>query len=97
MKAILILFNQAYYNDIIDLMDQMLLRGFTYWKNVITNINHIGKFNYGDSVGSGRIGVIYTVVEKRKVDRFVDRLCQIDNRPEQFSLQTYVLDIEKMI
>lgn len=43
MKAIFISFNQAYYESIVNLMDRINLRGFTYWNEVQGRGSHTGE------------------------------------------------------
>ena len=97
MKAIFIAFNQAHYEDIIAIMDRMSLRGLTYWDNVAGRGTRTGEPHYGDHAWPSLNGVIWLVIDKEKVDRFLAMLHKLDNQSEQLGLRAFVLNVEKTI
>lgn len=97
MKALFIAFNQAYYEDIVLIMDRMSLRGFTYWDTVAGRGSKTGEPHYGDHAWPTLNGVIWAIVEEEKVDRFLDMLHKLDGQAEQLGLRAFVLNVEKTI
>jgi len=97
MKAIFMSFNQAYYEDIILIMEQLEIRGFTYWNDVAGRGSKTGEPHYGDHAWPTLNGVIWTVIEKEKVDPFIELLHKLDCLSEQLGLRAFVLNVEKTI
>lgn len=97
MKAIFISFNQAYYEDIIRIMDYNNIRGFTYWDNVAGRGSNTGDPHYGDHAWPTMNGVIWSVVDKEKVELFLKMLNKLDSQSTEQGLRAFVLNIEQTI
>ncbi len=97
MKAIMITFNQAYYETILGLMDRNNIRGFTYWENVQGRGSKTGEPHYGSHAWPTMNSAIYTVVEDEKVSRFMDVLQKLDKQTEALGLRAFVMNVEQMI
>lgn len=97
MKAIMITFNQAYYESILGLMDRNNIRGFTYWENVQGRGSHTGEPHYGSHAWPTLNSAIYTVVEDNKVSHFLDLLQKLDKQTEALGLRAFVMNVEQMI
>ena len=74
MKAIFISFNQAYYESIVNLMDRINLRGFTYWNEVQGRGSHTGEPHYGNHAWPTLNAAILTMVPDEKVEHFLSQL-----------------------
>lgn len=97
MKAIFISFNQAYYEEILNIMDRNNIRGFTYWDNVAGRGSDKGEPHYGDHAWPTLNGVIWTMIEDEKVDRFLTLLNKLDKQAEDQGLRAFVLNVERTI
>lgn len=97
MKAVFISFNQAYYEDIIRIMDYNSIRGFTYWDNVAGRGSNTGDPHYGDHAWPTMNGVIWAVVEAGKVDNFLKMLNKLDGQSVEQGLRAFVLNVEQTI
>jgi len=97
MKAIMITFNQAYYETILGLMDRNNIRGFTYWENVQGRGSKTGEPHYGSHAWPTMNSAIYAVVEEEKVSRFLDVLQKLDKQTEALGLRAFVMNVEQMI
>lgn len=97
MKAIFISFNQAHYEDILQIMDRNNIKGFTYWDNVAGRGSRGGEPHYGDHAWATLNGVIWAIVEEEKVDRFLNLLHKLDTQAEEQGLRAFVLNVEKTI
>ena len=71
MKAIFISFNQAYYESIVNLMDRINLRGFTYWNEVQGRGSHTGEPHYGNHAWPTLNAAILTMIPDEKVEHFL--------------------------
>lgn len=97
MKAVFISFYQAYYEDIIAIMDHNSLRGFTRWDVVQGRGSHKGEPHYGDHAWPALNSAILAMVEDEKVDHFLELLHNLDLQAEAQGLRAFVWDIEKSI
>ncbi|MDF9828767.1 PG0541 family transporter-associated protein [Parabacteroides sp. PF5-6] len=97
MKAIMITFNQAYYETILGLMDRNNIRGFTYWENVQGRGSKTGEPHYGSHAWPTMNSAIYTVVEDEKVSRFLELLQKLDKQTEALGLRAFVMNVEQTI
>lgn len=97
MKAILISFNQAYYEDILRIMDYNDIRGFTHWDNVAGRGSNTGDPHYGDHAWPTMNGVIWAVVEDEKVPPFLKLLNKLDNQSVEQGLRAFVLNVEQTV
>ena len=88
MKAIFISFNQAYYEQIVSMMDRNNLRGFTYWNEVQGR---------GSRTGEPHNSAMLVMVDDEKVDHFLSLLHQLDQATEAQGLRAFVWNIEQTI
>lgn len=97
MKAVMITFNQAYYETILGIMDRNNIKGFTYWENVQGRGSHTGEPHYGSHAWPTMNSAIYTVIEDQKVPRFLELLQKLDKQTEALGLRAFVTNVEQMI
>lgn len=97
MKAVMITFNQAYYETILGIMDRNNIRGFTYWENVQGRGSHTGEPHFGSHAWPTLNSAIYAVIEEEKVSRFLDLLQKLDKQTEALGLRAFVMNVEQMI
>lgn len=97
MKAIMITFNQAYYESILAIMDRNNIKGFTYWENVQGRGSNTGEPHYGNHAWPTMNSAIYTVVEDGKVSNFLNLLQKLDKQTEALGLRAFVMPVEQMI
>ncbi len=97
MKAILISFNQAYYEMILSIMDRNNIRGFTYWEEVQGRGSKNGEPHYGSHAWPTLNSAILAMVPDEKVDPFLDLLHKMDLQTEAQGLRAFVWNIEKSI
>lgn len=97
MKAVFITFNQAYYEEIIGLMDHYNLRGFTRWEIVQGRGTKKGEPHYGDHAWPALNSAIIAMVEDEKVDHFLELLHELDQSAEAQGLRAFVWNVEKSV
>lgn len=97
MKSVLITFDQAYYEQIISLLDRLNCRGFTYWDKVQGRGSKTGDPHYGSHAWPSMCSSILAVVEDVKVDPLLDALHKMDLATEQLGLRAFVWNIERTI
>ncbi len=89
MKAIFISFNQALYDQIIDLMDELGIRGFTCWETVTGRGSSTGEPHYGTHAWPTLNSAILTFVDETVAPLFLDRLKQMDEASQMQGLKAF--------
>ena len=94
MKSILITFDQAYYERIIDTLDKCNCRGFSYFQQVQGRGSKTGDPHYGSHAWPSMCSAVITIVEDSRVKPILDRLREMDEATEQLGLRAFVWNIE---
>lgn len=97
MKSVFIIFDQAYYERIIEILDRLNCRGFTYLDQVQGRGSHKGEPHFGSHAWPSMCSAIFTMVDDSKVDSLLNVLHNMDAKTEQLGLRAFVWNIEKTI
>ena len=97
MKAILIAFDQAYTERIIDMLERSNCRGFTQWEQVLGRGTKTGEPHYGSHAWPSLASSIITFVEDGRVDTVLEKLHEMDVATPKLGLRAFVWDVEKTI
>jgi vacuolar-type H+-ATPase subunit I/STV1 len=97
MKAILITFDQAYYDRVISTLEKMNCRGFSDFEQVQGIGSKTGDPHYGSHAWPSMCSAVISVVEEKRVDKILAQLHAMDLETEQLGLRAFVWSIEKTI
>ncbi|MBQ7854898.1 MAG: hypothetical protein IJ352_07790 [Muribaculaceae bacterium] len=97
MKSILITFDQAYYERIIDMLERNNCRGFTAWQEVQGRGSIKGEPHYGSHAWPSLASAIITVVEDNRVESVLKILHEMDLATPKLGLRAFVWNIEQTI
>ena len=97
MKSILITFDQAYYERIVDMLERNNCRGFTAWQEVQGRGSHKGEPHYGSHAWPSLASAIIPVVEDHRVDNILKTLHEMDLATPKLGLRAFVWNIEQSI
>lgn len=97
MKAILITFDQAYYQRIVDMLEKSNCRGFTAWQEVQGRGSVNGEPHYGSHAWPSMASAIITMVDDSRVDGVLDALHAMDVATPRLGLRAFVWPIERTI
>ena len=97
MQSILITFDQAHYQAIVDLLEKSNCRGFTSWPEVQGRGSHTGEPHYGSHAWPSMASAIITVVEDHRVDPLLEQLRRMDEESPKLGLRAFVWPITKQI
>lgn len=97
MQAILITFDQAYYERIVDMLERMNCRGFTAWKEVQGRGSVNGEPHFGSHAWPSLASAIITMVEDSRVDAVLDRLHAWDVETPRLGLRAFVWPVTRTI
>ena len=96
MKAVLVTYNQAYSDEIVEVLEQNGQRGFTRW----TDIQGKGHFNGIPHLGSHawpeQNHAVLAVVPDEKVRPILDVLRTKDEGSPDLGLRAFVWSVEEM-
>ena len=97
MKAVFISAFQAFYDEIIVILDTLEIRGFTYWSETQGRGTYQGDPHYGTHAWPMLNCSFLAFVEDRKEDKLLEALKKLDLSAEQQGLRAFVMPCEKMM
>lgn len=97
MKALFLAFDQAYYEDIVELLPQLGCRGFTAWQEVQGRGTKTGDPHYGTHAWPSLASAMMVMVEDDHVDVVLDHLHQMDLERPKLGLRAWSLPVERYI
>lgn len=97
MKAILITFDQAHYERIIEMLERQNCRGFTAWEQVQGRGSKDGEPHYGSHAWPSMASAIITMVEDSRAQAVLDKLREIDLERPKLGLRAFLWDIQQSI
>ena len=97
MKAIFIVYDQAYKERILALLDHHSQRGFSLFPQVQGRGSVSGEPHYGSHAWPSMNSAVLTIVDDSRVDALLDELHAIDIETEKLGLRAFVWDVEKTV
>ena len=97
MKAIFIVYNQAYYDEIANLLEENGARGFTEWDQLKGRGTNTGEAHYGSHAWPTLNNAILTFVDDDKAPKIMQLLHEHDLKTEELGLKAACWDIEAVV
>lgn len=97
MKSVFISFDQAYYEQILHILNYNNIRGFTRWDNVQGRGSQTGEPHYGTHVWPSLNSAILTIVSDDKVKPLLEDLKALDATSKLMGLRAFVWNVEDSI
>lgn len=97
MKGIFIAYNQAYGNEIVELLDAHGQRGFTQWLDISGRGGVDGEPHFGDHAWPTQNYAILTIVPDNKLDAIMDALSEKDRKYPDLGLRAFSWNVEKAV
>ena len=94
MKAIFVAYNQAYNQEIVELLENLGQRGYTVWENVGGRGSVDGEPHLGNHAWPTQNHALLTAVEDSLVPRVMKALRETDAANKDLGLRAYVLPVE---
>lgn len=94
MKAIFVSFYQAFYDEIVEVMDKLEIRGFTAWQEVVGRGSVNGEPHYGTHAWPTLNSAMMVFVSDEKVKAFMDELRKLDESAPEQGLHAFVMPVE---
>ncbi|CUS98615.1 PG0541 family transporter-associated protein [Candidatus Chrysopegis kryptomonas] len=97
MKLVILVFNQALEDEVLDVFEKLKIRGYTKLNDVYGQGSNNGEPHMGTHVWPEINTLILTVVEDEKVENLLNEVKILDRRFEDEGMHAFVLNVEKMI
>ncbi len=97
MKAIFVTYNQAYYSDIVKVLNDNGVNGYTEWNEIKGHGSATGEPHLGTHAWPTLNNAIISVVEDEQVDAILRDLHEHDEQSPELGLRAFVWSVEKMI
>lgn len=97
MKAIFVACNQSIYDEVLDIMNRMQMRGYTGWEELMGCGSRNGEPHLGNHAWPTMNSALLTVTDDGKVDEFLKSLKELDEANEIQGLRAFVWDVAVMI
>ncbi len=97
MKAIMISFDQAHYENVIAVLDRSNARGFTMVELTQGRGTKTGEPHYGSHAWPSMCSTIITVVDDQQVEPILTRLHSLDEDSQMLGLRAFVWNVEQSI
>jgi len=97
MKAIFISFNQAYNDEIVEVLEAHGQRGFTRWDDIMGRGSKDGEPHYGDHAWPTMNVAVLSMVDDDKLAPIMDDLKKKDDQTPELGLRAFVWGIESFI
>ena len=97
MKAVLITYNQAYYDEIASILNQNGVKGYTEWNEIKGHGSDTGEPHQGTHAWPTLNNAIISVVDDDRVEGILRDLRKRDEKAPELGLRAFVWAIENMI
>lgn len=97
MKAIFIAYNQAYNQEIVELLENLGQRGYTVWQDVGGRGCVDGEPHLGSHAWPTQNHALFTVVEDKLASEIMKALRETDTANQKLGLRAYVLPVEEAL
>ena len=97
MKAIFVACNQSIYDEVLDIMNRIQMRGYTGWEELMGCGSRNGEPHLGNHAWPTMNSALLTVTDDGKVDEFLKSLKELDEANEMQGLRAFVWDVTAMI
>ena len=94
MKAIFIAYNQAYNQEIVELLENLGQRGYTVWEEIGGRGSVDGEPHLGNHAWPTQNHALLTVVEDALAPKVMAALRETDAANRALGLRAYVLPVE---
>ncbi len=95
MKGIFIAYNQAYNEEIVELLESCGQRGYTKWEEIGGRGSTDGEPHLGNHAWPTQNHALFTAVPDDKVDGIMRLLKEKDEAGSDLGIRAYVWDIER--
>lgn len=96
MKAVFMSFYQAFYDEVMEILDKQEIRGFTFWNEVQGRGNEDGEPHYGTHAWPTLNSAMLMFIPDEKVQPLIQAIHELDLTAEQQGIRAFVLNAEEL-
>lgn len=97
MKAILVTFDQAHYENVVRALERLNCRGFTAWPLVQGRGSNDGEPHFGSHAWPSLASALITIVDDDAAPRVLARLAEINAERPRLGLRAFQWSVEATI
>lgn len=97
MKSVFIVFNQAFTSRVEYMLDQLEIRGFTFFEQVQGRGSSDGEPHRGTHTWPEMNSAVISVVPDDKVDELLSTVKKLDSWNKSVGVRAFVWNIEQMV
>ena len=97
MKALFVACDQAMYDSVMQLMDELAVRGFTGWEELIGRGSATGDPHLGSHAWPAMISALIAMVEDEKAAEFLARLRKLDEENPNQGLRAFAWNVSDVM
>ena len=94
MKALFVAYNQAYNQDIVNMLEEMGQRGYTVWEEIGGRGTLDGEPHLGNHAWPTQNHALLSVMEDALAKKALERLREMDKASHMLGLKAYILPVE---
>ncbi len=97
MKAVFMACNQSMYDSVMDIMDEMGLRGFTGWEELMGRGSNDGEPHLGNHAWPSMNSALISMMEDEQAAEFLKRLKQLDEANAKQGIRAFAWSVTDAI
>lgn len=97
MKALFIVYNQAYNQEIVELLDSLGQRGYTVWQEIGGRGSVDGEPHLGSHAWPTQNHALLSVMENETAAKVMARLREVDTSNPALGLRAYALPVDDVL
>lgn len=95
MKGVFISFYQAFYDELIEVLDKLEIKGFTFWEEVQGRGSETGEPHYGTHAWPTLNSAMLIFLPEEKVAPLFDEIHRLDESAPLQGIRAFVWDVEE--
>lgn len=95
MKGIFVAYNQAYYMEIVDLLEKNGCRGYTMWEDIEGRGSVSGEPHLGTHAWPTLNNAVLAFVEDGKADIILEGIRKKDSETPELGIRAFVWSVDK--
>lgn len=97
MKAVFVACDQAMYDSVMELMDEMAVRGYTGWEELIGRGSATGDPHLGSHAWPAMNSALIAMMEDEKATEFLARLRKLDEENSNQGLRAFAWNVSDVM
>lgn len=97
MKAVFVACNQSMFDSVMDIMNDMGLRGFTGWEELMGRGSQTGEPHLGSHAWPSMNSALISVMEDEQAAEFLKRLKQLDEDNHKQGIRAFAWNVSDAI